>query len=173
MNYKLKAKKGEVTDVLIWMITLFVLAVGFFILIFIIPSISNGLKNAGLNNSAEGTAAIASMERIGTHTINNGFMLLFVGLILSVFITSFLVRTHPIFMFLYIFFLGITLLLGMYLGNVYHDLETNPIFASTVNNGSFINLIMNYIVEITLAVGAVSMIIIFAKFSTFGGTQQF
>jgi len=168
-----KKKKGELVDIFIFLITIFILAIGFFILIFIIPNITNGLNTANLNNSAEGVQAIESLERIGTHTINNGFMLLFVGLIMSMMITSFLVRTHPIFLFLYIFFLAVTILLGIYLGNVYYDLQNNSIFASTVDDASFINLVMNHIVEIVLAVGAISMIIVFAKFSTYGGSQQF
>ena len=32
---------------------------------------------------------------------------------------------------------------------------------------------MEHIAEITLATGALSMIIVFSKFSTYGGTQQF
>lgn len=166
-------KKGELTDILIWIIYIFILAVGLFILMYIIPSISTGLRGSGLNNSAEGAGAINQLEDIGTSTINNGFMMLFVGLIISMMITSFLVRTHPIFLFLYIFILAITLLLGMYIGNAYNTLSTNSIFSSMVNNASFINLVMNNIVEITLAVGALSMIIVFAKFSTFGGQQEY
>lgn len=167
-----KNKKGELSDMLIWVITIFVLAVGLFIIIYIVPQISGGLRTAGLNNSAEGTSAIASMEGMAGGTINFGFMLLFIGLVMSLMVSSFLVRTHPIFMFMYIFFLGLTLFIGIYLGNAYNTLMTNPIFASAISNASFINLIMGHIVEITLAVGALSMVILFAKFSTFGGTEQ-
>lgn len=170
---KLKSKKGELTDMFIWLITIFILAVGLFILMYIIPSISNGLRIAGLNNSVEGANAINSLDDIGTHTINNGFLMLFVGLIISTMITSFMVRTHPIFLFLYILFLGITILLSFYLGNAYYDMINNPIFASMYQTATFSNWILGHIAEITVAVGAVSMIILFSKFSTYGGTQQF
>jgi len=173
MRKLLKNKKGELTDYLIFLITIFILAIGFFVMIYVIPEIGNGLKNAGMNSTSEGSDAIESMISIGTGTINMGFMLLFVGLIISMMITSFMVRTHPIFLFLYILFLGITLLLGLYLGNAYYTFEQNPLFASTIANAGFIHLVMSNIVLITLAVSALSMIIIFAKFSTFGGTQQF
>lgn len=165
--------RGELTDVMIFMITVFILAVGLFILMFIVPTISNGLRNAGLNNSAEGINAINSMDYFSTHTINNGYLMLFVGLLISVMITSFMVRTHPIFLFLYILFLGVSILLAFYLGNIYHDLTANPIFSNMVNTATYSNLIMSHIAEITLAVGALSMIIVFAKFSTYGGTQPF
>lgn len=166
-------RKGELSDMLIFVITIFILAIGLFILMYIVPSITTGLRTAGLNSTSEGTSAIASLDYFSTHTINNGFLMLFVGLIISVMITSFLVRTHPIFLFLYILFLGITILLAFYLGNAYNQLTTNPVFSSMVNTATFSNLVMNNIAEITLAVGALSMIIVFAKFSTYGGTQQF
>lgn len=173
MRSLLKSKKGELTDYLIFLITIFILAVGFFVMIFVIPAISSGLRNAGMNSTTEGSNAINSMESIGTGTINMGFMLLFSGLVISMMITSFLVRTHPIFLFLYILFLGITLLLGLYLGNAYYALEQNPALASAIPHAGFIHLVMNNIVLITLAVAALSMIIMFSKFSTFGGTQQY
>lgn len=168
-----KNKKGELTDMFIFLITMFILAIGLLIMIFVIPNITTGLKSAGLNNSAEGVNAINGLERIGTHTINNGFLLIFVGLTLSMLITSFLVRTHPIFLLLYIFMLVITVILGAYLGNVYYDLQNSATFSSVIDDASYINTIMNHIVEITIGVAILSMIIVFAKFSTFGGTQQF
>ncbi len=169
----LKSNKGEITDLWVWLVTIFALGIGLFVLMYIIPSISGGLRLAGLNNSAEGSASIDALDSIGTSTINNGFMLLFVGLIISLMITSFLVRTHPIFLFLYIFMLAIMILLAAYLGNAYEDMKNNPVFASTLTNANFINMVLSHIVEISLAVGALSIIIIFAKFSTYGGTQQF
>lgn len=167
-------KKGELSDMLIFLITIFALAIGLFILMFVTPKISDGLRVAGLNNSQEGNAAVEQLDNIGSNVINNGFLMLFVGLIISVFITSFLVRTHPIFLFLYIFLLGITVVLAFYLGNTYETFKNNEIFADMVENASFINIVMKYIAEITVAVGALSMIIVFSKFSsnnTSGGLQ--
>jgi len=172
MRSILKQKKGELTDMLVFLITIFVFAIVLFIFMFIFPSITSGLRTAGLNNSAEGASAISSVESTMVGTLNNGFMILFVGLILSVMITSFLVRSHPIFLFLYIFFLGVTILLSFYLGNVYYTMQNMPVFASVLAQATFINLIMNHIAEIVTAVGVLSFIIVFSKFSTFGGSQQ-
>lgn len=166
-------KKAELTDMFVFIITIFILAAGLFVMIYIIPGITSGLKTAGLNDTLEGASSIDYLENSFTGVINNGFLMLFVGLIISTMITSFLVRTHPIFLFLYIFFLAITLFIGIYLGNAYYQFEQNTIFTDTLAKATYIHIIMNHIVEITLAVGALSMIIVFAKFSTFGGTQQY
>lgn len=155
---------------IVFLITIFILGVGMFVLAFITPQIFTGLKTAGINSTSTLNDAINTSNGVVCNTINTGFLILFVGLILSMFITSFLVRTHPIFLFLYFIILVITILLAVYLGNTYYTMETNGLLAGGCDSG-FINDIMNYIVEITVAVGIVTMVIIFAKFSTFGGTQ--
>ena len=167
-----KQKKGDLTDILTLVITLFVLAVGLLVLMFVVPAITGGLKSAGLNNTQAGSDAVAGIDNL-TSVINYGYLMLFVGLMLSVLISSFFIRSHPIFMFLYIFFLAISIMLSIYLGNAYYSLEQSPIFATMISQATFLHLVMSHIAEISLAVGALSIIIVFAKFSTYGGTQQF
>lgn len=169
---KFKTKKGELSDMFIFVIIIFILAIGFFIIMYAINPITTGLRTAGINNSAEGENALQHLEGFGS-MINNGFLLIFACLIMSTLITSFFVRTHPIFLFLYIIFLGITVILGVYLGNTFYDIQNNSIFTTTTSSATYLVFVMNHIVEITVAVGALSMIIVFAKFSTYGGTQQF
>ncbi len=157
---------------LIFLVSVVILAVGLFIFAFVIPSISDGLAEAGLNNSAEGISAIEEMNRIGVNTIQNGFFLLFVGLIMGTLITSFFGRTNPIFLFLYIIFLAITILLATYLGNFYETLTSIDLFAETLASQTLINVVMNNLVMISLAVGALSMIILFSKFTPNRGGQD-
>ena len=168
----IQLKKGDLPDMLIFLITVFILAIGLFILAFVIPTISDGLADAGLNDSTEGASAISQMSNIGTTVIQRGFFLLFVGLIMSTMITSFLARTHPVFLFLYIIFLAITIFLATYLGNAYETLSNTSIFADTLASQSLINLVMNNIVKISLGVGALSMVILFSKFTSGRGRQD-
>ena len=160
----LKQKKGDITDMFVFLITIFTLAIGFFILAFVTPVILVGLKGAGLNETSEGGAAIAEVSNIGTITIQRGFFFLFVGLIISVMITSFFASTHPIFLFLYILILGVTIFLATFLGNAYELVAGTAVFSDTLESQTLINLVMNNIVMIVLAVGALSFVIIFAKF---------
>ena len=166
-----QTKKGDLPDMLIFLVSITVLAIGLFVFAFIIPTISTGLGNAGLNDSAEGIVAVNALSDIGTRVIQNGFFLLFVGLIMGTMISSFLARTHPIFLFLYIIFLGITIFLATYLGNFYETFSSAEIFADTLASQTLINFVMNNIVKITLGVGALSMVILFSKFTS-GGRRQ-
>lgn len=162
----LKEKKGDLPDMLVFLVTLWILAIGLFIFAYITPTITNALGDAGLNSSVEGTNAINSLSDIGTVTIQRGFFFLFVGLSISVMVTSFLSRTHPIFLFLYILFLATTIVLATYLGNAYQQLVEIPLFAETLQSQTLINLVMDNILIIVLSIGALSFIIVFSKFKS-------
>ncbi len=167
-----KDKRGDVTDMLIFVILIFAFAIILFVLTFVVSEISDGLRTGGLNNTDEGSNAIDQLDSFGVKGIQRGFFLLFIGFIISTLLTSFLVRTHPIFMFLYIFVLGITIFIGTFLGNAYNDLVNNPIFAEQLASQTLFHLVMDNIITILVAVGALSMIIVFSKFSSFGRSVQ-
>ena len=168
---KSKNKKGDITDMLVYLVVIFILAIGLFIFAYIIPQISSGLRDAGMNSSSEGESAISSLSNFGTITIQRGFFLLFAGLIMSTMITSFFARTHPIFLFLYILILGITVFLGVYLGRAYQQMTEMSVFADTLASQGLINIVMSNIITIVIIVGALSMIIVFSKFSMGGGEK--
>ena len=164
----LEFKKGDLPDILIFVITIFVFAIGLLIFAYVIPQISLGLETAGMNSSVSGQSAIDELTELGTNGMQKGFLFLFTGFIMGLMISSFLIRTHPIFVFMYIIFLGLTLFLGTYIGNAFEQVATSPALAATTETQTYITIIMQNIVLITLAVGALSMIIIFAKFSGVG-----
>lgn len=167
-----QTKKGDLPDMLIFLVTVSILAIGIFILAFVIPEISDGLAEAGLNDSVEGTAAIEQMSNIGTKVLQRGFFLLFVGLIIATLISSFIARTHPIFLFLYIIFLAITILLSTYLGNFYESITSAVIFTDTLASQTLITFVMQNIAKITLGVGILSFVILFSKFTSGRGRQD-
>ena len=87
---------------------------------------------------------------------------------MSTMVTSFLSKTHPIFLFMYIFFLGISIFLGGYLGNAFEQFASSPVLVDTLGSQGLISIVMQNIVMITLVTGALSMVIVFAKFSGVG-----
>ncbi len=165
-------KRGDVTDMLIFMILIFTFAIILFVFVFVISNITDGLRTGGLNNTDEGSDAIDQLDELGAKGIQRGFFLLFIGFIISTLLTSFLVRTHPVFMFLYIFILGLTIFISTFLGNAYNTLVTNPIFSEELVSQTLFHLVMDNIITILIAVGALSMIIVFSKFSSFGRSVQ-
>ena len=168
----IKQKKGDLSDTLLFVITAFIFGVGMFVLMFVVPQISSGLRTAGLNDSTAMTNAINSIDSF-VSIINYGTFFVMIGLLMSILITSFLVRTHTVFLVMYILFIPISIILAVYLGNAYNTVATNTAFTAVYANASMINLFFENLVKITLVANFISIIIVFSKFSTFGGTQQY
>lgn len=163
---KICSKKGDLPDMLIFVITILIFAIGLLVFAFIIPEIADGMNIAQMNDTSQARAAIAELTELGTNGMQKGFFFLFVGLMMSLMITSFLVRTHPIFLFMYILFLGITIFIATFLGNAFEQLATSPALAATAATQGYITIVMQNLTIISLVAGALSMIIIFAKFSS-------
>jgi len=168
----IKNRKGDVTDVLIVIVTIFILAIGFFIIAFLIPTISDNLAGAGLNSSTEGADALDTLNRFGTINIQRGFLFVQVFLLIGIIVTAFLIRTNAVFTFLYILFLVIAIALSVYFTNAYELLISNPIFAETAQSQTLINLVMLNLTRITLVTGALSLIITFSKGFSGGGEER-
>lgn len=166
----MKGKKGDIFDMLSLVIVLAVLAIGLFIMAWIVPQIGEGLGNAGLNNSAEGRNAINQLNDFGVNGIQRGFFWLFIGLCAAQLISSFYVDTHPIWLWLYIIFLGLSIIIAAYMGNLYSQITSEDVFAGF--SQGYMALVLSNIVKIALGVGAISMVIIFAKWSYFSGGQR-
>ena len=172
LSPRIKGKKGDVTDTIVFTIIVFILVVGFFIIAFVVPNITEGLRVAGLNSTSEGANAIDELDKFGTITIQRGVFFLVIGLMISTLISSFLIRTHPIFKFLYIIFLGLSVFIGTYLANAYDSIRNVAVFSDQLATQTLMNIIMENLILIIISVGALSMVIIFAKFSSFGRSVQ-
>jgi len=162
----MKNKKGDIFDIISFVVVLTVVAMVCFIFAFTIPQISDGLNEAGLNSSSEGVGAIDSLHDFGTITMQRGFFLVFAGLIIGMMISAFFIRTHLIWVFLYIIFLGVSIILAVYMGNAYQTMVAQSIFSERAADQVLINLVMNNLIKIVLGAGALSLIIIFTKFSS-------
>lgn len=165
-------RRGDITDMFVFLIVLFILAVGLLVIVYTNSEIVNGFLASGLNETAEQREALDGLDNFGKVTLQRGFLFLLVGLIISTMITSFLARTHPIWMFLYIIMLGLTVFIGIYLGSTYQDVKDMDIFSSIIESQGILNFIMDNLITIVVVVGILSMIIVFSKFKTSGGSTQ-
>lgn len=172
MKIKTISKKGDFSDTMILIVFMFIFGIGIFILAYVWPIIFEGLRTTGMNNTAEGQTAINQMIAIGSGGLSRGFVVIFIGLIISTMITAFLVRQHPIFLFMNIITLIISVILAVYLSNAYDQFISSPIFAATAAANPLIAFVMNNSVIIIIVVGAIDMIISYASFQGGGGVSN-
>jgi RsiW-degrading membrane proteinase PrsW (M82 family) len=164
-------KKGDVTDTLVFVITVFIISTILLVFAYFIPQLAGGLRGTALNNSAEGANAINQLSNMGTNLMQRGLLIILFGLILGEFITSWFTRVHPIFLVLYLFMLGISLVLGVYLSFAWNQFISNPAAAQMIASQTITLSIMNNLNKITLVTGALSMIIAFSRYATGGGEK--
>lgn len=164
-----KNKKGDASNYITFVIIVFFLAVSLLITAFMNDQIYEAINTTELNDTSVSPNVLTQLDLMTTSTIQNGFVAIFAFLIIGMMVSSFMVRIHPIWLFIYIIFLAITLFTAMPLANAYQLLMNNEALSSVADQQNMINWIMENLVMITLGAGALSLIVTFAKLS--GGEQ--
>lgn len=168
-----KGKKGDATDLPLLLIMLFFLAVSFVVALYGNTIIKSVISDTVLNESEAYPSINEAFTTINEYTTQRAFVIFFGFLCVGILIGSFLIRVHPIYLFLYIITLGVAIFVAVYLANTYELIVSNETFSAFASNYTTITFIMQHIVKILLGVGALSMIIIFGKIGGGGNSGDF
>jgi len=155
-------KKGSIEDIFFFIVTLLGLALFIIIIAYVIPTVIDEMEKTDLNESA----SVRSMFDEGEETIDrldSVYLIIFAGLIISILIVSFMINSHPIFIPIYIFLLGFAIVIGVIANKVYDEFAAHTDLSTIASNQTFMVAIMDHFISIIVAVGVISMIIIFAK----------
>ena len=155
-------KRGDFTGVIFVVVSIVIFAIFLLIVGYIAPQISDALAEQigtteGINHSLGVTKSIAE------NTLPTIWMILFGGLLLGLFATSFFIRTHPIFVPIFALLLVIAILVAIPLSNAYESLSENAILSGAAAQQGMIVFIMLNLPLVTFIIGLLSMIIAFAK----------
>lgn len=165
-------KKGDVTDVIVFMLIAVFLAISFIVVLLMNDKIKDVIEDTALNDTSASESILDSFDNINSTVVQRGYILFMAILLIGVIVSSFLVRIHPGFLFLYILILGFAIFIAVFAANMYSDLVEVEEIAEIADDQPMITYVMEHLVLITLAVGALSMIIVFSKiFSTPGSMQ--
>jgi hypothetical protein len=156
-------KKGDATDPLIILIILAFLSISFIIGIFVNTKIGTIISGTVLNQSEAYDSINTSLNSFNINSIQVAFVTMFGMMVIFTLVSSFLICVHPAFMFLYIITLGVTIFAAIFVGNFYAELQENAILGAVMATQPKINFIMGNIVKIIMAVGGLSMVIVFSK----------
>lgn len=158
-----RIKRGDPTDILLFLIILFFLAISLVVVLYANGKVLGIIDNTVLNSTEAYESIHDSFATINEYTAQRGFTLFFAILIIGIVISSFLVRVHPVFIFIYIITLGVTILTSVYLANAYAMVVANGQLSTIAENYGMMTFVMQNLTKILLGVGALSMIIIFGK----------
>lgn len=158
-------------DVIFIAIMGMVFAIFILVVAYITPQISTKLRDTPINNTAAARSALDYSDTFATR-LNSVFLIIFVGLIMGMLVSAFLIDAHPIFIPIFIFFLGFAVVAGVVMSNVYESFSDNATFAATAAQNTFVTAILNNYVLIIIVVGVLSMILTFGKSRLFGGGRE-
>jgi len=165
-------KRGGLSDLFLWMSLAFVIVLFSVVMFFIgnktytalitnAPAMQKALGNDGnateIINSTFGKIPISygALKWITT-------MLIF-GLALSILITSFLVRTNPIFFVPYLFILIIAVIVAVPISNSYEIIYQNPVLAESFSGFWGANFIFLHLPLWVAVIGIVAGVLLFVN----------
>ena len=161
-----KNKRGDVTDIITIGFWLLVIAIGIMAVMFIIFKMVSGLQSSVISTSPIANTSLNTIKDYGSNAVPSTFLIIFFGLLLGIVVSSFFVKSHPIFIPVYILFAIMAIIVAVALGNVWGALKDVSIFSSILGTNSITGImdtIMSHMVLVTLVTFILSIIIIFAK----------
>jgi hypothetical protein len=162
-------KKGSILDIAFLLV--FALGFAIFILIagYIFPQITNEIKtNSPIGDNNNSVQALNATDNI-TLRFDTIFLMIFAGLSIAIFITSFFIDSSPILIPVYIIALGLLMIFAVVAENIYEDFSQVSTFSSIAALHPITNYIMSNLVMSAIAVGVLSMVLIFAKPKGYSG----
>lgn len=155
-------KTGSIQDVFFFVVFVVGLAMFMILVHFIVNDVSEKLLESKLNESENARIALGYSEKL-TAQFDPIWFFLFIALLIGVLISSFMIHSSPIFIPIYIILLGVVVVVGVIMNNIYLEFTANPTLAATAATHTFSNVIINNYVPVVIGVGILSMIIIFAR----------
>ena len=164
-----KSKKGSIIDVAFLLVAILGIAIFILIVGYIFPQITGAIKtNSPIGNNSASVTALDSSDHTAS-MLDTIFLIVFIGLSISVLISSFFIDSSPILIPVYIIALGILIIFAVVAENVYESFANSATFAATASTHTITNYIMSHLIMVAIGVGVLSMVLIFAKPKGNGG----
>ena len=162
----LKNKRADVTDIIMVGFWLLIIGIGIFAIMFFANSAISPLKDSIIGDDPSSYAALDSWQNYSNLAVPGTFLIIFFAVILGVIISSFFVRSHPIFIPIYILFALISIVVAVVLGNVWGNLKDVSEFQTILDTNTITTImdtIMSNMVLVTLVIFIITLVVIFAK----------
>lgn len=165
----LNGKKGNAQQIVMAVVIIFFLAVSLISSIFIFDKFADVVKDTALNDTGVASDVTDKMDIISSNTVQQTFVFIIAIQIIAMFISAFLVRSHPLWFFLYVIILGVCIFSAAPMANAYQAMIEAPAIANSVaGQQDMMNWVMNNFVKIILGSGLITTVIALSKLGTGG-----
>lgn len=157
-------KVGSARDVGLMAVSIFVFGlVAFLANFFLSTGVSNMLSVDVINESNSTRVALESAETVANNKFDQLILGLFIGYVLAMIITSWMVGGNPVFMFIYFIVIVVSVIISMLLANTWESITQSSVFGLTINNFVIGNHLISYLPLYVAVVGVVGLVVMFAK----------
>ena len=126
--------------------------------------INDVIKTTALNQTNVSSEITDKMDIINERTIDRTFIFIAGIMLLSMIISAFLARTHPVWFFIWVIVMAVCLFAAAPMANMYQRIiENQTIAASVAGSQTGINYFMQHLIKFILGTALISMVIALAK----------
>lgn len=157
-------KKASVLDVGLVAIAVFGAAVIFLLIDHtIIEYESAWSNNTIVNSSSQAVSSVRAVRDLADSRLDYIVFALFMGLVLTIIISGWLVAANPIFSFFYFIVIVLFVIVSAILSFVWDKITTTGALVPTVANFPITNFIMTHFPKLIAVVGFIGLVVTFAK----------
>lgn len=157
-------KKGSILDPIIWIVlaivTIFILA-GFLYMFNQLNTELRSIDTGSLNMTDIADDTITPVNSaLNTWMPILAYIIIFTSII-SIFIHNYLIKSHPLFIAVYIVLGIVAIIVSVYISNFYVDFLSNEVLGSTLERFTGANFIMTWLPYIVTIINAIGTILLF------------
>lgn len=172
-RFRINNKGFVFTDLFLMIAILIVMVVIFAGFIYFFGLINTNLRDIGVIqgvnenniNMTQITDDSFGYLNIGAQNLRFLALAIFFGLLLSILISSFLIKVHPVFFIVYFFILITAIVSSFVISNVYEDLRTNEVLGDIMQSFTAIDYVIIYLPLVIIVTGAIAGILMFIGIS--------
>lgn len=151
------------TDVMFIAVAVTFLAIGFFVMHYVIGEVTDNItSNSVVNSSTASVAAFNSMKTV-SNRLDYIIFALFIGLSLALIVGGYFVYGYPIFMVFYIIVCMVATALSAVFSNIWEEFATTPLLNPSLSSFPITNNLMSYLPLYIAIVSFVGIVVMFAK----------
>jgi len=164
-----RSKRGDIKIVFIIIVLIFMGAIVSVIFHYVFnkmsPLVGEKLEDVpmGLGINVTGSGGVLGRAERATNALDYVFIFIFAGSLFGIIVTSFLVRTHPVFFVAYFIIAAIAILVAVPLSNAYEEFEQVSTLSETFTHFRMTSHAMRNLPLYTMITIVISIVVIYAK----------
>lgn len=121
---------------------------------------NSAIQDSGINSAAKNLTSTANTKFTA---LDNGLLFILIGLCFVMIFIAYMVKFHPMFIFINIVLIPVTLILTMLFSNAYESMVTNTALSATSAQMGLVPTVMTKLPYFAMVLSIIVMIVMYSK----------